>query len=85
MTETAVIDRFENGWAVLLVGEDERQLDVDRTQLPLDAKEGDWLQVEIADDRLVRAVVDAEATAQASQRIMSKLERLRRGDHRKQG
>ena len=82
--ESAVIDRFENGWAVLLVGEDERKLEVERTQLPSEAKEGDWLQVEIEGERLVNVTVDPEATAQARQRIMSKLELLRRGDHRKQ-
>ncbi len=46
--------------------------------------EGDWLQVEIEGDRLITVVLDPKATAQARQRIMSKLELLRRGDHRKQ-
>ena len=82
MSETAVIDRFEEDWAVLLVGEDERRFDVKRTALPIDAREGDWLQIEIEDEQLVSAIADVEATARVSGRIMSKLELLRRGDHR---
>jgi len=83
MGEKAVIDRFENGWAVLLVGEDERHLDVARQDLPKEACEGDWLLVEIEGDRLISAVVDQAETDQASARIMSKLGRLRRGDQLK--
>lgn len=81
MSEKAVIDRFEEEWAVLLIGEGERRLDVKRIELPKEASEGDWLQVELEGDRLVSAVVDEAETERARSRIMSKLERLRRGDH----
>jgi hypothetical protein len=79
--EQAVIDRFEEGWAVILVGDDERRVDVRRDQLPAGAGEGDWLQVDLREDRLVQAILDEAATAQARRRIHDKLERLRRGDH----
>ena len=79
--EQAVIDRFEAGWAVILVGDDERRVDVPRDQLPVGAGEGDWLQVDLREDRLVQAILDEAATAQARRRIHDKLERLRRGDH----
>ena len=45
--QEAVIDRFEDGWAVLPVGEKERKLVVPRRPLPQGVKEGHWLQVEI--------------------------------------
>ena len=81
MMEKAVIDRFEEGQAVLLVGEDERRINVPRKVLPRGAREGHWLQVELEGDQLVSAVIDLEETARAKQRVMEKLERLRRGEH----
>lgn len=81
MTEKAVIDRFEDGWAVLLVGEEERRLSVPRKQLPRGVREGHWLQVELEGDTLLSATIDQEGTAQARKRIAEKLARLRRGDH----
>ena len=82
MRARAVIDRFENGWAVLLVGDEGRKVDVPRKALPKGAREGHWLQVEVEGDRLVSATIDREETARAKQRILEKLERLRRGEHR---
>ena len=81
MMEKAVIDRFEEGQAVLLVGEQERKLVVPRKSLPKGAKEGQWLKVELDGERLVSAAIDQEETARARQRIAEKLERLRRGEH----
>lgn len=79
--EQAVIDRFEGNVAVLLVGNARQPLDVPRAQLPEHSDPGQWLQVEIADGRLVRAELDLQATEAAQRRIHEKLERLRRGDH----
>lgn len=81
MKEKAVIDRFEDGWAVLLVGENERRLEVPRKALPRGAREGHWLQVEMEGDRLLSADIDREETERARQRIREKLDRLRRGEH----
>ena len=75
-----MIDRFEDGWAVLLVGEKERKLEVPRRSLPRGAREGHWLQVEVEGDQLVSAVLDREETAKAKQRVREKLERLRKGE-----
>ncbi len=77
----AVIDRFEDGWAVLLVGAEERRVAVPRKKLPRGTREGHWLEVELEGDRLVSATIDREETARARQRIMEKLERLRKGEH----
>ncbi len=79
----AVIDRFEYGWAVLLVGDEERRVNVPRKALPRGAREGHWLQVELEGDQFVGATIDREETARARQRIADKLEQLRRGEHLK--
>ncbi len=81
MIEKAVIDRFENGFAVLLVGETNRRVNVPRKRLPKGVKEGIWLKVEFEGEEMLSAEIDAEETELAKKRIAEKLERLRRGDH----
>ena len=83
MIEKAVIDRFEENMAVLLVGDKERQVIVPRKSLPAGVKEGHWLKVELDGEKLDSAIIDEEETAKVKQRIMTKLERLRRGEHLK--
>ncbi|MBI2848114.1 MAG: DUF3006 domain-containing protein [Chloroflexi bacterium] len=80
MIEKAVIDRFEEDQAVLLVGDQERKLVVPRTSLPHGVKEGHWLKIEVQGQKLVIALIDEEETARVKQRIAEKLERLRRGE-----
>jgi len=79
----AVIDRFEEDHAILLLGDAEERLVVPRKALPRAAEEGHWLQVEVRNGALVCAAIDEQETARARQRIIEKLERLRRGDHLK--
>jgi hypothetical protein len=79
--EQAVIDRFEGRYAVLLVGDDQRPLNVPKRLLPRDAREGQWLRVELDGEQVVRVEIDEAATEVARRRIQEKLERLRRGDH----
>jgi hypothetical protein len=81
MKTKAVIDRFEGDSAVVIVGPAEDKLVVPRSFLPLEAKEGTWLQVDVEDDRLLSAIVDKEETSRAQQRIAEKLAKLRRGDY----
>ena len=76
----AVVDRFEGDKAVILVGEEEEQLVVDRGKLPAGTKEGDWLKADVQDDVLLSAELDPEETANAQARIAEKLAALRRGD-----
>ena len=78
MQEKAVIDRFEEGFAVLLVGTKERQINVPRAQLPRGAREGHWLQVELDGDRFTSMEIDEEETAKAKERIAGKLDLLRK-------
>jgi hypothetical protein len=83
MNSKAVVDRFEGDKAVMLVGDEEEQLVVDRAQLPSGTREGQWLQVEVRDDVLIRAEIDEEETARMQARIATKLDMLRRGEHLK--
>jgi hypothetical protein len=80
MGTKAVVDRFEEDKAVVLVGDDEAQLVVDRAQLPVGTREGDWLRVELRDGVLVGAEIDEAQTESMKERISEKLERLRRGN-----
>lgn len=57
MKVRAVIDRFEGSKAVLLVGEDERQVSWPCCSLPSEATEGDILQIILQ--------IDQEATSAA--------------------
>ena len=81
MEEKAVVDRFEEGKAVLLVGDEEEQLVVDRAQLPPGTREGHWLRVDVQDDVLMAAEFDEAETERVKERIADKLDRLRHGEH----
>jgi hypothetical protein len=71
------IDRFEGKYAVLLV--DEKPLNILRNQLPQGIKEGDWLEVEFDEERLVSAKLDPEEKEKMRVRITEKLARLKQG------
>jgi antitoxin component of MazEF toxin-antitoxin module len=78
-SEKACIDRFEKTGdgrtlAVLLVGDQEKVLDVPKNQLPAGAKEGDWLEVELQGDKLVGARIDVKETETRRQEIQDLFE-----------
>lgn len=84
----AVIDRFEGKWAVLLLGDDEKQVSVPRKALPRRVQAGQWLNVQLAGqegDEVVSAQVDPEETARMKKRIMDKLALLRSGAYLTEG
>ncbi len=74
--ERACLDRIDEGLAVLMVGAEERELVVPLVALPSGVAAGDWLQVELDGERLVRATVDRAETARRRRRIEGKLDRL---------
>lgn len=82
-SEKAAIDRFEGEWAVLLLGTKGTVINVRRDVLPRRAREGQWLHVEFEDDEIVSARIDLEETRRVRKRIEAKLDKLRRGEHRK--
>lgn len=64
----AVVDRFENGYAVVLLGEEEIALTVARELLPQEAGEGSWLKV--------RFELDWEETKRQEEKVRGLLKRL---------
>ncbi len=65
----AIIDRFEENKAVLIVGENKDEYIVPRTSLPRGAVEGLWLLVEIEGHRVINAVIDEEETIKVRERL----------------
>lgn len=74
--ERAVIDRVDEGLAVLLVGDEERQVVVPLAKLPTGVGPGDWLGVTLERGQLVQAVPDAGETARRRARIQAKMDRI---------
>ena len=74
--ERAVIDRIDEGQAVLLVGDEERQIVAPLTKLPTGVAPGDWLKVTLDRGELVEAVPDARETARRRARIQVKMDRI---------
>lgn len=64
----AVVDRFENGYAVVLLGEEEIELAVAREFLPQEAGEGNWLKV--------RFELDWEETKRQEAKVRGLLKKL---------
>jgi hypothetical protein len=65
----AVIDRFEEDNAVLLVGENEDVHIVPRSSLPHGAIAGLWLLVEVEGKYIINVVVDEEETTKVKERL----------------
>ncbi len=80
MITKAVLDRFEEDKAVLMVGDAEDLYVVPRTLLPANVKEGQRLQVDLADDVICSVSIDTAATSAAQESIAEKLRRLREED-----
>ena len=79
--QNAVIDRFEGNFAILLVGDEQKPLTIERTFLPAKAKDGTWLQITIENGIVTQAVIDPQKTNQMAETIAEKMERLRKGEH----
>lgn len=77
----AVIDRFEKlddgrVLAVLLVGDEEKTMNVAPESLPPGAMEGDWLEVNLQGDDLVSARIDPKETEDRRSRIQKLFDSL---------
>ncbi|MCR5756374.1 MAG: DUF3006 domain-containing protein [Selenomonas sp.] len=58
---SAYIDRYEGDLAVLLLGEDMKQVNFPRKYLPADVGEGDYIKLDIALDKEANDAASAEA------------------------
>jgi hypothetical protein len=83
MISQAVIDRFEGKTAVLIVGEEERLMNIPRASLPKGSKEGDWLKIELDGEKLISVERDLGETENARKRIAGKVTSLLRRDRLK--
>jgi hypothetical protein len=80
MIKKAVVDRFEENQAVLLMGEEQETLVVLRSSLPAEVKEGDWIKVNIDDDKEYCFTIDHQTTTETKKRMLRKLNNLRKGN-----
>jgi hypothetical protein len=69
MKNKAVIDRFEDDNAILIVGKNEAVYVVATASLPHGAVEGLWLMVEVEDNRVINAIIDEEETTKVKERL----------------
>ena len=64
--------------AVLLDREDEtKKLDIPLKDIPIKVKEGDIVNIELKDNKIIFAEVDAEATKAAREEVQKLLDELR--------
>ncbi len=74
-----VIDRIEDSrTAVIFLENDLKRYDLPVSLLPAKAKEGDWLRLEISDDKIVKIEIDEDETDKRRKRITEKFLRLRK-------
>ncbi len=66
----AVIDRFEDQYAVTLCGDREIRVDIPVELLPTGAKEGSWLRIDLE--------LDTDETAAREDKIRELLEKLKK-------
>lgn len=66
---SAVIDRFEGDKAVLLLGDEEKQVNFPAKFLPEEVTEGDYIKIDIAYDEEATKAAEEEAEA-----LLKKLE-----------
>lgn len=65
----AVIDRFEEDYAVVLIGDKEIKVDIPRVLLPPGAREGSWLNVSFE--------LNSDGTKKQEEKIKGLLEKLK--------
>ncbi|MFN7252363.1 MAG: DUF3006 domain-containing protein [Anaerobacillus sp.] len=73
-----VIDRFVDGkWAVILVGEEETEYNVQVEQLPMNVKESSVVQVDIVNGAVVKVALLEDETINQQANISKKMEMLK--------
>ncbi|GGK36503.1 hypothetical protein GCM10010965_31810 [Caldalkalibacillus thermarum] len=76
--EKGVIDRIvDNKHAVILIGDDEREIIIPSHLLPSGAKEGTWLKVTFDANSVTQIEIDEVETERVKERISAKLAKLR--------
>ncbi len=78
LIEKAAVDRIIVGKAVLLVGDDQREVVVPLEDLPDGTEEGTWLLVQIENSEIIDAQLDDQQTSKMKDQIRIKMELLRK-------
>jgi len=76
----AVVEEITEDSITILAGEEEREIVVPRDELALpgELKEGDWLEIEMADDKIIIIRKNEEETRHVKKRILEKMDLLRK-------
>jgi hypothetical protein len=72
-----VVDRIVGGVAVVLVGDEEAEHELDVTTLPPGTGEGTWLRVHRSSEGLVVVGQDEEGESLQRHKVAARLDRLR--------
>ncbi|EZH67066.1 hypothetical protein DH09_03770 [Bacillaceae bacterium JMAK1] len=78
ITERAVLDRIEDGIAVILVGKNEEEYHVKATELPEGATDGTILDVQATSGKIQDMTINHEETADQKARISAKMNQLKK-------
>ena len=73
----AVVDRIEDGVAVVLVGPDEREITCSANALPSGVRGGGAVRLRLEGDRILHMEADADEDSARAARVGEKLEWLR--------
>lgn len=76
--DRGVIDRIENGVAVVLVGDNAEEFLVPVRDLPPGAAPGDWLAIIVENGRLRALSIDQELTARRRSLVQEQRDKLKR-------
>lgn len=74
---SGVIDRFEHDQSVILIEDINKQIIVDRADLPEDAIEGMWLLIEYRKGEQLNLQIDEEKTVKKSEESMNLIMKLK--------
>ncbi|WP_413378767.1 DUF3006 domain-containing protein [Alkalihalobacillus sp. 1P02AB] len=78
MKEKAVLDRIEDHYAVLLVGNSEEETTIEKSLLPPGSTEGTWFNIELSGKEILKITIDLKEAEEVQKRIRSKMAMLKR-------
>lgn len=77
----AVLDRIENGYAVMLIENNQAEFTVPVNQLPAGSSAGTWFSVSVVNDQITKLIIDQKTTLQKKQRaeqLRNKLNQMKK-------
>ena len=74
---TGILEKISEGWAVILLDPDERELALEAEVIPTGITPGDAVVIAMDGERVTDIRRDADRTARRRQRIRAKMDQLR--------